>query len=72
MAEMRKRKAPVSCRSLGQNAVLMAEARGEQADWFELIEKQNYSSRRSHRVPLLPAWNRKLGLQFTQDQQKAL
>ncbi len=34
------RKCPVSGSSLGENALLVAKARGAWPDWFELIERQ--------------------------------
>jgi hypothetical protein len=36
----KKRKYPVSGSSVGANALLMPEVRGEWPDWFELIERQ--------------------------------
>ena len=36
----KKRKYPVSGSSVGENALLMPEVRGEWPDWFELIERQ--------------------------------
>ncbi len=36
----KKRKYPVSSSCVDENALLMSEARGEWADWFEMIERQ--------------------------------
>ena len=36
----KKRKYPVSGTSLGENALLMPEVRGEWPDWFKMIERQ--------------------------------
>ncbi|KAG8543241.1 hypothetical protein GDO81_025125 [Engystomops pustulosus] len=36
----KEKKNPVSRSSVGGNALLMPEVRGEWADWFELIERQ--------------------------------
>ncbi len=36
----KKRKHPVSCSSLGENALLMPEVRGECPGWFKMIEIQ--------------------------------
>ena len=36
----KKNKYPVSGSSVGGNALLMPEVRGEWPDWFELIERQ--------------------------------
>ncbi|MDF4259779.1 hypothetical protein P3388_25940 [Vibrio parahaemolyticus] len=36
----KKKKYPVSSSSLGENALLMPEVRGEWPDWFKMIERQ--------------------------------
>ncbi len=36
----KKRKYPVSCSWVDENALLMSEVRGEWADWLEMIERQ--------------------------------
>jgi len=40
----KKKKNPVSGSSVGENALLMPEVRGEWPDWFKLIEKQQYGT----------------------------
>ncbi len=37
---VKKRKYPVSGSCVDENALLMSEARGEWADWLEMIERQ--------------------------------
>ncbi len=37
---LKKRKYPVSRSSLGENALLLPEVRGERPGWFEMTERQ--------------------------------
>jgi len=52
---VKREKYPVCGSSVGENALLMLEVRGE---WM------SYNSRRPHRVPLISTTNRKKRLQF--------